>query len=97
MAFFLEIFSKDDKEFPNYDRLDKFISAQIKDVLTPDQPNFFTWMKRQDIEEAIEHIKRNPIPNITDITDPRKFNFIYPRVNVNYFNASSGTGSSKHP
>lgn len=88
MKFAWQIF-KDVREFPNYERMDRYITAQINNLLALNQPNepvFFTWMDQDDIEEALEHISSNPIPNIqTDIKDPRQINLHYPDVDFDHF------------
>lgn len=99
MAFsFLTLNEK--QPFPNYDKMDEVITAEIDSVLgtnKTNEPVFFTWMDQNDIEIALKDIRKvHSIPNIqTDIKDPRKFDFSYPTVDFNHFDNKTKSQCTK--
>lgn len=69
-----EAFSGDDsKLFPNYDRLEEFISNEIRKKHGYDStfPPMFSWVPEEDKAKVKQKIEENPLPNIkTEIPHP---------------------------
>lgn len=61
------------KLFPNYDRLEEFISEEIRVKHGNDSefPPMFSWVPEEDKVKVKQEIEQNPLPNIkTEIPHP---------------------------
>lgn len=89
VAFAEECF-KENGSFPDYDAIDDVITAQIKEVVSPPTPAFYTWLTPKIKWEANDELIEQPLPQIKNsILNPRLIdfeNFKYPDVELNYFN-----------
>lgn len=56
----------DSKLFPNYDRLEEFISKEIREKYGYDSefPPMFSWVPEEDKVRVKQEIEQNPLPNI---------------------------------
>lgn len=89
IAFAEECFKENDT-FPDYDAIDDMITAQIREVVPPPTPAFFTWLppkikweaNDEMIEKSLQQIKNSILnPKLIDFV-----NFKYPHVDLNHFN-----------
>lgn len=88
VAFAEECFKKNGT-FPDYDALDDLITAQIKEVVPPPTPAFYTWLSPKIKWEANGEIIEKPLPQVKNsILDPKLIDFVnfkYPDVDLNHF------------
>lgn len=76
MAFALQTF-KTDSSFPDYNSLDKLISAEINGVTKSSQPALYTWIKPEHRDEARKELANVP-DTVTGIKEPSKVKkFVY--------------------
>lgn len=89
VAFAEECFKKNGT-FPDYDAIYDIITAQIKEIVRPPTPAFYSWLTPKIKWEAYGEMIEKPLPYIKNsILDPKLIdfeNFKYPNVDFDHFN-----------